>query len=115
VRAGSWCTCSAVCVARAIPHIGVVGLKPSVSFDTYLDNMATVLFSQDDEAKARAGQAVQRDTAVGGGVRQGGQSTIVLLTPGTYYLVDYTSLGRPNPVNHWQTSSMVGRAGRVCP
>lgn len=92
-------------------YVGVVGLEPGASFDSYLDNMATVLFSEDDAAKQRAGNAVQRDVALGGGVAlhaRAAQSVTVLLAPGTYYLVDLTSLGQPNPVNHWHRITVSG-------
>jgi hypothetical protein len=95
-------------------YVGVVGLKPGASFEVYLDNMRTVLFSQDNAARERAGAQVQRDTALAGGVAVSGraaQSITLLLRSGGFYLVDYTSLGGPTPA--WRPVTVSGNWSNV--
>ncbi|KAB2346122.1 hypothetical protein [Actinomadura rudentiformis] len=75
-------------------YIGLVRLRPGATLARYLDDLQRA-YGQKDPA---AGKAVERDVVMYGGaaVLPGTPvSTTTVLTPGSYYLVDFKDVGRP--------------------
>lgn len=75
-------------------YIGLIRLRPGVTLARYLDDLERA-YGQKDPA---AGRAVERDVVMYGGasVLPGTPvSTTTVLTPGSYYLLDFKDVGRP--------------------